>query len=447
MKKIAIRTEIPGPLSREIVSKEQLHLAPGLQGFALWAGIAMDQGRGSVLTDVDGNSYVDLIGGIGVNALGHCHPSYVEAIGAQAHKLTVGSFTSAPRADLVGEVCAMAPPGLDRLQLYSSGAEAVESALRLARCATGRQEVVGFWGGFHGKTAGAAALMGSSNARQGLGPLPSGATLVPYADCYRCPLGLERARCDLACADVARRALKTQPAGPVAAVIMEPMQGTAGNVIPPPEFVAAMAQAAHEVGALFIADEMITGFGRTGRPWGVDHSGARPDIVTVGKGFGSGFPIAGVLTRSEVAQAKPWSNPSGSSSSYGGNPLAAAAALASVRTIRQERLWENAERVGAAMVAELRRMQERHPFIGEVRGAGLLIAIELVKDRRTKEPLDTAVTRRLYAECIQRGLLAMAYNPHVRLQPALTIDVETALEGIAALEGAFSELEASGRWR
>ena len=444
--KVVIRTPIPGPRSREIVAREQEHLAPGLQGFALWAGVAMERGQGSTLTDVDGNTYVDLIGGIGVNALGHCHPRYVAALQEQAATLTVGSFTSEPRAELVNEVCDLAPVGLDRLQLYSSGAEAVESALRLARCATGRQEIVGFWGGFHGKTAGAMALMGSS-ARHGLGPLPSGTTIIPYADCYRCPLGLAYSTCGLACAEFARKAMKAQPAGPVAAVIMEPMQGTAGNVIPPPEFVSAIADAAHAMGALFIADEMITGFGRTGKPWGVDHSGAKPDVCTIGKGFGSGFPISGVLARSDVAQAKPWSNPSGASSSYGGNALASAAALASVRVIRSERLWERSERVGAAMLAELRRMQERYAFIGDVHGAGLFLGIEMVKDRRTKEPVEAAVMKQLYTECVQRGLLAMTYTPHIRLQPALTIDEETALEGLAILDEVFQKLDESGRWR
>jgi len=429
-----------------VVAREQEHLAPGLQSFALWSGVAMERGEGSTLTDVDGNRFVDLIGGIGVNALGHCHPRYVQALSTQAARLTVGSFTSAPRADLVHAVCELAPAGLDRLQLYSSGAEAVESALRLARQSTGRTEVVGFWGGFHGKTAGAAALLGTPG-RGAFGPLPSGATSIPFADCYRCPLGLERSSCDLACAEHARRALRAQPAGKVAAVIAEPMQGTAGNVIPPPEFLLAVAEAARERGALFIADEMITGFGRTGRPWGVDHSGVRPDICTIGKGFGSGFPIAGVLTRTAISTARPWSDPSGSSSSYGGNALAAAAALCAVQVVQEERLWENAARVGAVMLAELRRMQERYPFIGDVRGAGLFLGIELVKDRRTREPLDATVTRELFTSALRRGLLAMAYTPHVRLQPALTIDEETALEGLGLLDETFRELETSGRWR
>jgi 4-aminobutyrate aminotransferase / (S)-3-amino-2-methylpropionate transaminase / 5-aminovalerate transaminase len=446
MAKVRIKTEIPGPRSKEVVAKEQRHLAPGLQAFALWAGVAMERGSGSYLTDVDGNTYVDLIGGIGVNALGHCHPKYVSAISEQAKNLTLGSFTSQPRAELVNEVAQLAPSGLDRLQLYSGGAEAVESALRLARLRTARQDMVGFWGGFHGKTAGAMSLMGSE-ARHGLGPFLPATTLIPYADCYRCPFGLAYPSCGVACADFARKAIKAQSTGPVAAVIIEPMQGTAGNVIPPLEFLPAIAEATREAGALLIADEMITGFGRTGKVWGVDHSGTRPDIVTLGKGSGSGFPISGVLTSTEVSQAKPWSNPSGSSSSYGGNPLASAAALASVRTIREEELWKNAAAVGQFMLSELRAMQERFEFIGDVRGAGLLIGMEIVRSRKSREPVAGSVMKDAYLNGLRRGLLAMIYSPHIRLQPALTIDRAAAEEALGLLGEVFEELEKSGRWR
>ena len=446
MGKVHIQSEIPGPKSREVVAREQRHLAPGLQAFALWAGIAVERGRGSYLTDVDGNTYVDLIGGIGVNSLGHCHPKYVQVLTEQIQKLTLGSLTSEPRAELVNEVAEVAPEGLDRLQLYSGGAEAVESALRLARSHTGRHDVVGFLGAFHGKTAGAMSLMGST-AKHGLGPLLPHTTLIPYADCYRCPFNLSYPSCGVACADFARKAIKAQSSGPVAAVIAEPMQGTAGNVIPPPEFIPAVAEAAHDVGALFIADEMITGLGRTGKMWGVDHSGTRPDIATLGKGFGSGFPVSGVLTSTRVAQAKPWANPSGASSSYGGNPLASAAALASVRVIREERLWENAARVGSEMLTELKKMQDRYPFIGDVRGAGLLLGIEIVKDRKSKEPMPDGAMRELYLAGVKRGLLAMIYSPHIRLQPALTIDREAALEGLSILDELFAKFHKSGSWR
>ena len=200
MGKVSLRTDVPGPRSRALVEREARHLAPGLQGFAQWAGLAMDHGEGSYVTDVDGNTFVDLIGGIGVNSLGHAHPAYVQALTAQAQKLTVGSFTSAPRAQLMDAVAAIAPAGLDRLQLYSGGSEAVESALRLARAKTGRLDVVGFWGGFHGKTAGAMSLMGS-DAKHGFPPLLPHATSIPYADCYRCPFGLQYGNCGIACAE------------------------------------------------------------------------------------------------------------------------------------------------------------------------------------------------------------------------------------------------------
>jgi 4-aminobutyrate aminotransferase-like enzyme len=279
-----------------------------------------------------------------------------------------------------------------------------------------------------------------------MGPFLPSTTLIPYADCYRCPFGLSYPSCGIACADFARKAIKAQTTGPVAAVIIEPMQGTAGNIIPPPEFLPAIADAARESGALLIADEMITGFGRTGKVWGVDHTGVKPDIVTLGKGFGSGFPISGVLTRSEISQAKPWSKPSGASSSYGGNPLASAAALASVRTIRDEKLWENASTMGATMLARLRKMQERYPFIGEVRGSGLLIGIEVVKDRTTREPVESSTMKAVYLNGVKRGLLAMSYSPHIRLQPALTIDEKAASEALEILDQVFDDLFQSGLW-
>lgn len=446
MKRVELKTPVPGPRSREVVQSEQRHLAPGLQSFALWAGVAMDHGCGSYLTDVDDNTYVDMIGGIGVNALGHSHPKFVAAVQQQVARLSVGSFASQPRADLVNEVTALAPPGLDRLQLYSGGSEAVESAIRLARSHSKRTEIVGFWGGFHGKTAGAMGLMGSE-ARHNLGPFPSGTTQIPYADCYRCPFDLEYPSCGVACGEFARKAIKAQSAGPVAAVIVEPLQGTAGNLVPPREFLPIIAEAAKDAGALLIADEMITGFGRTGVRWGVDHSGVTPDIMTLGKAFGGGFPVSGVLATDAIAHAEPWAKPSGASSSYGGNALASAAALAAVRTIRDDKLWDNSATVGAFMLEELKAMQERYPFIGNVRGAGLFLGLDIVRDRKTREPVSAAVMRGVFESALRRGLLAMLYTSRVRLQPALTISREAAAEALGLLDETFAELERSGRWQ
>jgi 4-aminobutyrate aminotransferase / (S)-3-amino-2-methylpropionate transaminase / 5-aminovalerate transaminase len=446
-RRVHLKTAVPGPRSAAIVAREQAHLAGGTQSYALMAGVAVEHAAGSTITDVDGNVFLDFIGGIGVGALGHAHPRFVRAIQDQVAKVAVGSLASEPRARLVERLTARAPaPELDRVQLYSTGAEAVESALRLARSHTGKHEMVSFWGGFHGKTLGALSLMGST-FKEGYGPMATGAHLVPYADCYRCPFGLEHPSCGLACAEHARRQIKVQSAGAVAAVVVEPMQGTAGNVIPPPDFLPAVQTIARELDALLIADEMITGFGRTGRYWGVDHSGVVPDVITIGKAFGGGYPLAGVLTTSAVASARPWSRPSGSSSSYGGNPLAAAAGAATLAIIEDEQLVENARVVGERMLSRLRRLEQRCPFVGHVRGAGLLLGVELVKDRKTKEPLDAAVTQRIFQECLRRGLLAMSYASSLRIQPALTIDEAAAREGVAILEEAFDAVEREGRWR
>jgi 4-aminobutyrate aminotransferase-like enzyme len=304
--------------------------------------------------------------------------------------------------------------------------------------------MVSFWGGFHGKTMGALSLMGST-FKEKLGPMVPGNHLVPYADCYRCPLGLESSSCGVACAEVARKQVKMQSTGAVAAVIVEPMQGTAGNVIPPDAFLGAVRSIADELGALLIVDEMITGFGRTGRYWGADHSMVRPDIVTMGKAFGAGFPLSGVLTTDAISRSKPWSMPSGSSSSYGGNPLGAAAGAAALRVLDEEQLVENARVVGEGMLRELAPFVDDYPFVGEVRGRGLFLAIELVKSKRTKEPLPMSVTKRIYDACVARGLLSMTYAPRVRIQPALTIDRETAENGIAILREVF-DLAKRERW-
>ena len=436
---------VPGPKSQAMRQREDAHMAPGLQGYAVMAGITVNEARGSAVTDVDGNTFLDFIGGINVNALGHSHPRYVAAVQQQVAAVSVGSFTAPARVELVERLASHAPaPGVHRLQLYSGGSEAVESALRLAKSHTGKYEFISFWGGFHGKTMGSLSLMGS-RFKHSLGPMVPGSHMVPYADCYRCPLGTEYPRCGLACAELARQHAKTATAGSVAAIVIEPMQGTAGNVIPPKEFLPAIRGVADEIGALLIADEMITGFGRTGRRWGVEHSGVRPDIVTVGKAFGGGFPVSGVLTTDEISQAKPWSVPSGSSSSYGGNPLAAAAAATALRIIDEEHLVENSRLVGEQMLHELEGFAERFPFVGFVQGSGLFLRIELVKDRKTKEPLPRKITERIFMECVRRGLLTMAYSASFRLQPALTLDEATAKNGLAILAEVF-EVAAREGW-
>jgi 4-aminobutyrate aminotransferase-like enzyme len=443
----SLKTQVPGPKSQALREREDSHLAPGAQGYAISAGVVVDHASGTTVTDVDGNVFLDFIGGIAVGALGHSHPTWVEAIQKQAAKAAVGSLTSEARVELMERFSKHAPAkGVHRLQLYSGGAEAVESALRLAKSHTGKYEFVSCWGGFHGKTMGALSLMGST-FKDKLGPMVPGSHQVPYADCYRCPLKLEYPTCGIACAEVARNYVKVATAGAVAGVIVEPMQGTAGNIVPPKEFLPAMASIAKDVGALFIADEMITGLGRTGTWWGTDHTGVVPDIVTIGKAVGGGFPLSALATTDEIAKAKPWSNASGSSSSYGGNPLAAAAGAASLRIIEDERLVENSRRVGALMLKELEGWVDRYSFVGCARGSGMFMALELVSDKKTKQELPRKTTERIFQECVRRGLLTMSYSAHFRIQPPLTTDEATAMNGLAILKEVFDLVERKGWWR
>ena len=425
-----------GPRSQKIVAQERKHLASGSQGFSLYAGLAMARGVDCTLIDEDGNEYIDFIAGIAVGSVGHCHPHYVEALKRQVERLTFGSFTTETRAKFLDLVASVTPEGLTRIQMFSGGAEAVEAALRLAHAATGKAEVLGFWGGFHGKTGGVLPLLGSE-FKHHLGPFMPGRHLAPYADCYRCPLKLRYPDCGIACAEFVRDVIRYQTAGEIAAIIVEPMQGTAGNVIPPEGFLRAVAAIAREHGALLISDEMITGFGRTGAMWGCDHDGVVPDIMTVGKGVGGGFPLACVVSTDAISTSKPWANPSASSSSYGGNPLASAAGLAALEIILKEDLVKNAERVGKVMLGRLETLKEKYRCVGEVRGRGLMLGIELVRDRTTKEPLPKTVTQALYQECLRRGLVAMTYAPSVRLNPPLTLREDTALAGLAILDEAL----------
>lgn len=438
----------PGPKSTKLIAEEAPFLAPGTQGVWQLAGLAMDRGEGARLKDVDGNWYLDFVAGICVAALGYGHKRQAQAIADQAQKLIVGSYTTEPRVSLLRRIANMTPKGfgLNKIQLYSGGAEAVESALRLARAYTKKFEVVSFWGGFHGKTGGVLGLMGS-DFKAGLGPQSPGLHMVPYADCYRCPFKLSPSDCGVACVDFMREAIKKQTTQNIAAVIAEPIQGTNGNVIPPDDFLPAVKEVAKEFGALYISDEMITGFGRTGKMFGCEHSGVQPDIMTIGKGLGGGFPVTGVISSEEITRAEPWSKPSFSSSSYGGNPLASAAADATLGALVEERLVENAATVGRALLEALRPMVDKYPFVGEVRGRGLLIGLELVTDKKTKQPLSKKACEWIFREGVKRGILAMTYTSRVRINPPLVITEEQALGGAALLDEVFAEATKQNIWR
>jgi 4-aminobutyrate aminotransferase / (S)-3-amino-2-methylpropionate transaminase / 5-aminovalerate transaminase len=438
-RRIGQRRVVPGPRSKAIFDHEAEAMAPGLQSIALYSQIVVDHARGCTIVDVDGNEYLDFIAGIAIGSVGHSHPHYVKRLSEQLGSISFGSFATETRARFLNLVSKLLPAGITHIQLFSGGAEAVEAAFRLAKSVTKKFEFVGFWGGYHGKTAGTIGLLGGSY-RNHQGPFPPGMHLSPYANCYRCPWKLQYPSCGLACAEHLRNVMKNDTQGEVAAIILEPMQGTAGNVVPPDDFVHAVREIADEFDALLIADEILTGFGRTGTMWASEQFALEPDIMTIGKGIGGGFPLSAVASSFDRMSAKPFGEPSGSSSSYGGNPLAAAAGLGAVEIILDEKLVENSARVGALMLDGLKRLQEKYRFIGDVRGRGLMIGVELVADRATKAALDKTITRALFHEALERGLITMSYSQVIRINPPLVISEDEAMRGVAILDESFAAI-------
>ncbi len=422
-----------------LFDEEQKYIAPGNQSIALLSKLTIEKGQGCYITDADGNSYLDFNVGVSVASLGYSHPKYVKALTEQLSKVTVGSYTSRARLALVKLISEIAPKGLRRTQLFSSGAEAVEAAFRLAKSITKKKQIFGFWGGYHGKTQGTLPLS-LVDWKFDVGPLMPGFQQAPYADCYRCPFDLKFPTCGIACADHLRKQIRATAKNDVAAVIAEPVQGTAGNIVPPDGFIAAIRSIAKEEGAVYISDEMITGFGRTGYMFGVNHDKVLPDIMTVGKAMGNGFPVSGVITTDEHAKAKPWSLPSASSSSYGGNPLASEAVRVTAQTIVDDKIVENSARVGKVLLAGIKKLQEKYEFIGDVRGRGLMIGFDLVKDRKTKEFLPKALCEKFFFEGLKRGFIAMSYTPRVRIHPPLILTEAEALEGVAKMDAAFATI-------
>jgi 4-aminobutyrate aminotransferase/(S)-3-amino-2-methylpropionate transaminase len=424
--------------TKALFDDEQQYIAPGLQTIALLSELAIERGRGATLTDVDGRTYLDLNAGVSVASLGHAHPRYVAALTAQLEAVSVGSFTSRPRAELVRLIADVAPGNLTRTQLFSGGAEAVEAAIRLARSYTRRTDVVGFTGAFHGKTAGVLPLSDVA-WKDAVGPLPPGLHLAPFADPTRFD-GTEAACADAAIAAL-RRVVDEQARGRLAAIIIEPIQGTAGNIVPPAGFLARVRDVAREHDALLIADEMITGFGRTGVLFACNHDEVVPDIMTVGKGMASGFPVSAVISTDTIVAAEPFSLPSASSSSYGGNPLASAAALVTIQTILSDGLVDNAARVGRQLLDGLQQIAGRRRSIVNVRGRGLLIGFDLVSDPERKIPLPKDGCVRFFKDCLAEGLIAMSYTPRVRIHPPLVLSADQAAQALAILDAALGRLE------
>jgi len=427
--------------SRAVFEREQQYIV-GLSGSSSRSGLAFARGNGCVIEDMDGNQYLDFTAGVGIMSTGHCHPRVVSAVREQVGGL-VGFHDACtePRVELFELLAANLPKRLRHFAMFSGGAETVESALRFSRAHTGQPEVVSFWGGFHGKTLGALSVTGHETRHYWPYPGTAGFATVPYADCYRCPLSLSLPTCGTACARFAQKAIERSTYQPPAAVVMEPMQGTQGNIIPPREFVEAIGRWCREHGVLLIFDEILVGCGRTGKLFAFEHYDVEPDILLLGKGLGSGFPIGVVALSEELATDERVNKASGASTSFGGNPVSAAAARATLETILSENLIDNARVVGERLLTKLQALSERHPLIGDVRGRGLLIGVVLVRNRESREGARKE-GEAVVAAAMHRGLMLMSSTGTLRINPPLILTAEQADHGVAILEEALAEVEA-----
>lgn len=426
--------------SMEVLSRESKVIAPTL---ARYTPLVADYGRGSYLYTKDGRRYLDFACGIAVNALGHCHPKVVDAAIAQTRRLihaaaSVVHYESHVR--LAEKIVEITPEGIEMCFFANSGAEAVEGALKLARYVTGRPIIIYFTGGFHGRTSGALSLTSSKgHYRAGYQPLIPSVFPAPYPYCYRCPMGQRRETCSIDCLNYLRYMLETvAPASDVAAMIIEPVLGEGGYVVPPKEYLQGLRELCDAHGILLIVDEVQSGFGRTGRMFAVEHFGLRPDVMCMAKAVGGGFPLSVVAASADLMRAWP---PGVHGSTFGGNSVAVAAALSTIAVIQEEALLQNATAMGRIVIERLRELQRAYPIIGDVRGLGLMIGVEFVHEN-DNSPNKDAVTR-LRELCLERGLILLScgtWENVIRIIPPLNVLEVEVNEALNVIERALEAL-------
>jgi 4-aminobutyrate aminotransferase / (S)-3-amino-2-methylpropionate transaminase / 5-aminovalerate transaminase len=442
---IRLQTEIPGPNSRALLARRAKAVPKGVPAVT---PIAVVHAEGSVLTDADGNRLIDFGGGIGVVNTGHRHPGVVEAVRAQLDRFAHVCFpvsTYEPYVELAERLNRLTPGTHEKRTFFvNSGAEAVENAVKVARYFTGRQAVLCFDHGFHGRTNLTMALTAKVMPyKKGFGPFAPEVYRIPYPYCYRCAEGPSSGRCCLA--DPARLEqilATTVDPGSVAAIIMELELGEGGFVPAPVEYVQTLAALAKQHGILFIADEIQTGFGRTGKLFASEHYGLAPDLMTTAKSLAGGLPLAAVTGRADVMEAP---HVGGLGGTYGGNPLACAAALAVLDAMEAERIPAHAQRTGDRVKARFHQWAEQFPCIGDVRGLGAMVGLELVTDRESRTP-DKALTGRVLAAALERGLVLLSagtFSNTIRVLAPLTADDAIIDEGLDVMGAA---LEAAVGW-
>jgi 4-aminobutyrate aminotransferase/(S)-3-amino-2-methylpropionate transaminase len=422
--------QIPGPKGAAILEVQERYLSPSISTpMPLVWGSAKD----CIVTDVDGNRYIDFTSGVLVANTGHCHPRVVSAIRDQA-EILLNCYDSAHplRSQFVERLASLMPEDLTRILILSSGSEAIDAALKVARVATGKHEIIAFDNAFHGRTFGGMSIGGMASSKAGFGPLVPGILRAPFPDYYRMEGTVEEI--DRACLDVLENVIKTQSTGNVAALITEAYQGGAGSLVPSTFFIQGLRDFCDRHQILMIFDEVQASFGRTGRMFAFENFGVVPDIVVLGKGIASGVPTAAIAARRSIMDGLKRGS---LSSTYGGNPLSCAAGIASIDVILEEGLAKRAETVGDLMKKRLNEMKIKHRFVGDVRGMGLALAVEFVKDKKTKEP-HPEFTRDFTRRLLESGLSAMApigrYGNVLRIAPPLTITDKLALDGLDIIE-------------
>jgi 4-aminobutyrate aminotransferase len=424
---------LPGPKAKAIIDRDDQVISPS---YTRSYPLVAHRGEGAIVEDPDGNRFLDFAAGIAVVATGHCHPKVVKAIQDQAAKLIHMSGTDFYYENMVAlaeKLASLAPGGGPRRVYFgNSGTEAIEAALKLARYHTGRGQFIAFVGAFHGRTMGSLALTASKSVqKKGFFPIMPGVHHVPYAYCYRCAYGKTPDSCAVECVKAIETELfrTTLPPDEVAAIFVEPIQGEGGYVVPPRKFFDELRRLADKHGILLIADEVQSGMGRTGKMFASEHFGFEPDVIALAKGIASGMPLGAMVARADLMSWKPGSH----ASTFGGNPVAVAASLATIELLEQE-LVDNADLIGAHLMVRLKDLPQRCPMVGDVRGLGLMIGIELVRDQVTKERAGD-LRDKLVQMCFERGLLLLGAGPNtIRLCPPLIITTDQAAFAAQTIE-------------
>ena len=435
-----IHTKLPGPNAQRILEGDKTYISPS---YTRSYPLVAKRGRGLVIEDVDGNEFLDFSAGIAVVSTGHCHPEVVAAIQKQAGELIHMSGTDFYYENMITlaeKLSKIAPmKGPHKIYYGNSGTEAIEAALKLARYHKKRQNIIAFYGAFHGRTMGSLALTASKpQQRRRFFPLMPGVTHVPYPYTYRRPEGSDPTTYAVDCARfIEERLFKTTlPPEEVAAIFVEPIQGEGGYVPAPAEFMRELRRICTEHGILLVADEVQSGVGRTGKWWAIQHTGVEPDIVCSAKGIASGMPLGVMIAKSEIFDWVPGSH----ASTFGGNPVCIEAALATLKVIEREGM-KNAEVVGRHMMERLRTWPTRHPMVGDVRGLGLMLGVEMVKDQRSKAKAQAARDK-VVELAFERGMLFLGCGENtVRLSPPLIVTEEQADIAIDILDECISIVE------